>query len=228
MKAALFDLDGTLLDSMDVWTKVDEAFFAARNLEIPADYTRAISGMSFRATAAYTKERFQLPESAEAIAAEWTELAAREYAEHVALKPGSLEFLAGLKARGVRMAVVTALHRGLYEPCLRRNGVLTFFEFCLSTDEAGGASKRDGLLYAMAADRLGVARADCAVFEDVYEGILGAKTLGMRAYCVIDPRSTHNLAEIMSIADGYAEDIRGLGVGDGRSAAPHPAQGLRP
>ena len=89
IRAALFDLDGTLLDSNHVWARVDELFFSARNIPIPADYARAISGMSFFATAAYTKERFSLPESAEEIVREWTEMTTYEYAARVALKPGS-------------------------------------------------------------------------------------------------------------------------------------------
>ncbi len=224
MKAALFDLDGTLLDSNRVWARVDELFFAARGLEIPADYARAISGMSFFSTAAYTKERFALPETADEIVREWTEMTARTYAEHVALKPGSAEFLRALKARGVRLAVVTSLHRALYAPCLARHTLLDLFDLCLSTDEAGGKSKADGHLYRMAADRLGVPYPDCAVFEDVYEGILGAKSIGMRAFCVVDSKYTHHLDEIREIADGVGESV-GVAWRNGdvaRSSAPGP------
>jgi HAD superfamily hydrolase (TIGR01509 family) len=206
IRAALFDLDGTLLDSNHVWARVDELFFADREIELPADYPRAISGMSFLATAAYTRERFKLPETAEEIVREWTEMTAREYAERVPLKPGSAAFLRTLKARGVRLAVVTSLHRALYEPCLARHGILSLFDFCLSTDEAGGGSKKDGHLYRMAAGRLQIPCPQCAVFEDVYEGILGAKSLGMRAFCVVDSKYTHHLDAIQKIADGVGKN----------------------
>ncbi len=217
MRAALFDLDGTLLDSNHVWAHVDELFFAARKIELPADYARAISGMSFLATAAYTRERFALPETAEEIVREWTEMTAREYAGRVALKPGSAAFLRTLKSRGVLLAVVTSLHRALYEPCLARHGILSLFEFCLSTDEAGGGSKKDGHLYRMAADRLQVPYPQCAVFEDVYEGILGAKSLGMRAFCVVDPKYTHHLDAIQKIADGVGGNVREAGENAGEA-----------
>ncbi len=207
MQAALFDLDGTLLDSNYVWARVDAQFFCARNLAFPSDYVRAISGMSFLATAAYTKKRFALPESVEDIVREWTQMTEREYAEHVALKPGSAAFLRQLKSRGVKCAVVTSLHRALYEPCLAHNGILSLFDLCLSTDEAQSTSKKDGLLYRMAADRLETPYPDCAVFEDVYEGILGAKQLGMQAFCVVDPKYTHRLDAIQGIADGIGENV---------------------
>ena len=109
IRAGLFDLDGTLLDSMYVWNHVDACFFARRGLEMPPDYPRSISGMSFVNTARYTKERFDLPEDVEEIMAEWTALAREEYALRVPLKKGALEFLRALRERGVRLCVVTTL-----------------------------------------------------------------------------------------------------------------------
>ena len=212
IKAALFDLDGTLLDSMWVWNRVDELFFERHGIEMPADYPASISGMSYMATAEYTRTRFALSKSAAEIAAEWTRDSAREYAEHVKLKPGSAEFLDKLRARGVRLCVVTASRRELYAPCLARNGILDSFEFVLTIDEAGGGSKLDGRIYRMAAERLGVEPGECMVFEDAREGILGAKRLGMQAYCVIDPHSTHGLDEIKSVADGWCEVITDLNI----------------
>lgn len=207
IKAALFDLDGTLLDSLWVWHRVDEMFFSRRGMAVPEDYGRAISGMGYMATAVYTKERFGFPDSIEEIAAEWTRDSVAEYANNVPLKPGSLEFIRALKEKGVRCCVVTASRRELYEPCLRRNGILDEFEFVLTADEAGGGSKRDGDIYRIAAARMGVSPDECVVFEDVIEGIQGAKKAGMRAYCVLDVLSRSKLSEISAIADGVAERI---------------------
>lgn len=212
IKAALFDLDGTLLDSIWVWSRVDALFFERHGIEMPADYPASISGMSYMATAEYTKARFALSKSAAEIAAEWTRDSVREYAEHVTLKPGSAEFIDMLRARGLRLCVVTASRRELYAPCLERNGILDKFEFVLTTDEAGGGSKQDGHIYRMAAQRLGVEPDECMVFEDTREGILGAKKLGMQAYCVIDPLSTHGLDEIKSVADGWCHVITDLNL----------------
>ena len=205
IRAALFDLDGTLLDSMNVWSDVDRIFFERRGMEIPSDYAKDITGMSFLGAAKYTRDRFCLSESVEEIAAEWTEISREQYAEHVQLKPGSAELLRELRARGVKLCVVTTLVRALYEPCLIRNGVYDFFEFCLSTDEAGTAAKSDGTIYAKAAERLGVAHEHCAVFEDVTDCIIAAKKLGMQAYLVIDPHSTHDIEKAKAMADGWGE-----------------------
>ena len=209
-RAALFDLDGTLLDSAYVWSRVDEIFFERRGMAVPEDYARAISGMGYAATAVYTKERFALPETPEQIAAEWTDIAMHEYAENVPLKDGSREALHRLLSRGVRLCVVTSNHRNLCIPCLERLGILDRFEFLLTTDEAGSATKKDGAIYALAAERLGVKNTDCAVFEDTCEGITGAKLQGMRAYCVVDDKTTHDIDKIKSLADGLSRYITEL------------------
>ena len=203
IKAALFDLDGTLLDSMNVWSDVDVIFFSRRGIEMPEDYPRSISGKSYLGAARYTKERFGLDASVEEIAAEWTEIAREQYAFSVRLKPGAKKLLENLKAQGVRLAAVTTLVRALYEPCLMRNGIYRLFDLCLSTDEAGSSSKSDGRIFAQAAGRLGAEHAACAVFEDVCECIAAAKRLGMQAYLIIDPRSTHDPERAKSMADGW-------------------------
>ena len=209
-KAALFDLDGTLLDSSYVWHRVDEIFFERRGMQVPEDYAKAISGMGYAATARYTKERFDLPESPEEIAGEWTAIAMEEYAMRVPLKPGSREALDELLKSGVRLCVVTSNHRDLCKPCLSRLGILDKFEFLLTTDEAGSATKRDGAIYALAAAKMGVDAEDCAVFEDTCEGITGAKKRGMYAYCVIDAHTTRDIETIRSIANGCSENILDL------------------
>jgi len=206
-KAALFDLDGTLLDSLYVWGRVDEIFFRRRGMQVPDDYAKAISGMGYVATALYTKERFGLLETAGEIADEWTAIAMDEYARNVPLKPGSREALEMLREKGVRMCVVTSNSRSLCEPCLVRLGILDMFEFLLTIDEAGSATKGDGAIYAMAAERLGVKNEECAVFEDTCEGVTGAKLQGMQAYCVYDPLSTHETDTVLRIADGCDADI---------------------
>lgn len=210
IKAAIFDLDGTLFDSIYVWSKVDEVFFARRGMQVPEDYGEAISGMSYTATAVYTKERFGLPESVREIADEWTEIAKDEYANHVELKPGTLNALSNLARQNVRMCVVTSSRRELYEPCLKRNGIEYMFEFVLTADEAGVSSKEDGEIFAQAAARMGVRKEDCGVFDDTKAAIVGAKKQGMKAYCIIDPLSTIDVAEIRKIADSCGDKLTDL------------------
>lgn len=200
--AAIFDLDGTLLDSMYVWTRVDEIYFAQRGMAVPEDYGRALAGLSYRESAQYTMRRFGFPGPWEEIVREWTELAREEYACRVPLKPGARAYLTALKRCGVKLAVATALPEYLYRPCLEHLGVLGLFDALCSTDDTGGRGKGNGEVFLLAAARLGVSPERCAVFEDVMEGVRGAKRAGMRAYCVLDDASRHAHEEMAAIADG--------------------------
>ena len=200
-EAAIFDLDGTLLDSMHVWSRVDEIYFEKRDITVPDDYGPALAGLSYRESAEYTKARFGFPEPWEEIVREWTELAHEEYALRVELKPGAREYLTALRRAGVKLAVATALPEYLYRPCLERLGILELFGALCSTDDTGGRGKGNGEVFLLAARRLGVAPENCAVFEDVLEGVRGAKRAGMRACCVRDAANAHAHGEIESIAD---------------------------
>ena len=193
-RAALFDMDGTLIDSMGVWAHVDEVFFMRRGIPLPEDYARSIAGLSFRQTGEYTKARFQLPESVDDILREWHELCESAYVNDVPLKPHAAEYLKKLRGEGVRLAVATALPERLYRPALLRTGVLSLFDAFASTDEAGD-------VYRLAARRLGVEPAECVVFEDILDGLLGAKAAGMKAVLVRDPAAAGERERALTVCD---------------------------
>lgn len=211
-RAALFDVDGTLLDSLGVWQDIDRRYFAMKGMDVPADYAEQINGLSFLQTAVYTKEHFGFPESPEEIAALWREMCREEYEKHLLIKPGAREYLAGLKARGIKLAVVTTLPKALFGPALTRNGVFDLFDAYATTDE-GGQTKEEGRIYTLAARRLGVANEDCAVFEDIPEGLTGAKKAGMTAVLVYDRHNEKSLAASKRLCDYFLETFEGATYG---------------
>ena len=202
--AALFDMDGTILDSMGVWADVDRHFFEKRGIPVPEDYAHSISGLSFRQTAVYTKERFHLPESVDEILDEWNEMCEKEYVNNVPLKKDAEKYLLSLRKKGVKLAVATALPERLFRPALQRNGVYHLFDAFASTDEAG-ERKSTGKVYLLAADRLRVDPSDCCVFEDITDGIVGAKAAGMKAVLVKDWANEKSVKESRHLADAYLE-----------------------
>lgn len=209
-EAAIFDLDGTLLDSMYVWQHIDEVYFARRGMVAPPDYGRALAGLSYRESAEYTKARFGFPEPWEEIVREWTDMAREEYARHVPLKPYAKEYLSALKSAGVKLAVATALPEYLYRPCLEHLGVLDMFETLCSTDDTGGRGKKNGEVFLLAAERMGVKPMNCTVFEDTLEGLRGAKRAGMAAFCVKDATAKHAHSEIVTFADRMIDSFLDL------------------
>lgn len=200
IKGAIFDLDGTLLDSMWVWDKVDADFLGNRGFEVPPDYQKAIAAMGFTETAEYTIERFRLAEKTEDIIQEWNEMAQREYHESVFIKPCVRELLERLKQDGIRLGVATASYASLFEECLRRNGIYGYFQAFTETSEvARGKGFPD--IYIKAAEKLGCAPEECVVFEDIHQGILAAKEGGFYTVGVYEDKSAYSWADIERDAD---------------------------
>ncbi len=127
-RGAIFDLDGTLVDSMGVWRQIDVDFLGKRGLSVPPDYLDAITPMGFEAAADYTIERFGFPENREEIIREWYDMAIYAYANTVPLKKGAMEYLQMLKEQNIKMAVATASDKQLVIPALTNNGVIDMFD----------------------------------------------------------------------------------------------------
>jgi len=205
-KAAIFDLDGTLFDSMWVWEKIDVDFLGKRGIPVPDDYANEISAKSFRETALYTVSRFGLEEKAEDIMDEWTRMAIEEYSHNIPLKPHAKEYLTFLKKHDIRIGTATTLTRSLCEPALISNGIYDLFdEFAFSEEVSSG--KESPEIYLLAAEKLGVRPRECIAFEDLLPGIRAILAAGMHAYGVYDSYSSAKKKDIQKISDGYIYDF---------------------
>lgn len=206
MKAYIFDLDGTLLDSMHVWEQIDVDFLSGRGIDVPPDYIDVICSKSFPEAAAYTIERFGLPDGVDDLLREWNRMAEHAYGHTVRLKPYAKEFLVTLKERGAKLGIATSLPEALYEPALKNNGIRGLFDVICSTDEVShGKTRPDVFLFA--ARKLGVDPVDCVVFEDIPQAIESAKKAGMTVYGVYDESSSEHWEWIKKIADGVVYDF---------------------
>ncbi len=201
-KGIIFDLDGTLVNSSHVWSKIDEEFMAKRGIELPPNYFKEVSAMNFMQASVYTNERFSLNENPEDIIAEWNEMARHEYAHNIRLKAGAEEFLKRLKQKGVKIALATASSEELYTAVLKSNGVYGLFDYFASTDRV---SRGKGFpdVYELACGGLGLKPSECAVFEDIIEGIRGALLGGFTAVACLDKHYSADWEEMKRTADCY-------------------------
>ena len=128
IEAVLFDLDGTLVDSLWVWHEIDIEYLGRFGLTLPAGLQEDIGGMSFTETALYVKERFQIPDCVEKIKEDWNQMAWEKYTHQVPLKKGVSDFLALCRERGIRLGIATSNSRELVENILKTHGLEGYFD----------------------------------------------------------------------------------------------------
>lgn len=209
IKGAIFDFDGTLADSLHVWSDIDYNFMNKRGLKVPDDYYKAVAPMNLYQAAVYTIELLKLNETPEQVMEEWYDMARDEYANNVLLKPQAKEFVELLRENGVKTALATAGDSEFFIPALKNNGAEGLFDAYALTSEVE-REKGSPDVYDLAAERLGVPPEECAVFEDIAAGIRGAKAGGYIAVGVYDVRSAHDEQEIKTAADLYVRDFSEL------------------
>jgi HAD superfamily hydrolase (TIGR01509 family) len=202
IKAVIFDLDGTLIDSMWVWGKIDEDYFRVRNMDLPEDLKGQIEHLSFDDTAVYFKSNFNIPDTVDEIKKEWLDSAHMEYISNVKLKPGVVEFLSLLKTLNIKIGLATSNTKILLEAGLQANGIYDYFDSITLTDEVS-RGKNFPDVYLLAAQRLGVKPEECIVFEDILPAVKGAKAAGMKVVGVYDDFSKHQREDIINLADRY-------------------------
>lgn len=198
----IFDLDGTLIKSNHVWSKIDKEFLGKRGFEVPKDYYKAVSVMNFDQAAKYTIKAFGLKEDVESIQKEWFDMAVYEYSNVIGLVSGADKFLKKLKDNNVKIALATASTKQLYEPVLKHNGIYDYFDFFASTEQVKrGKGFPD--VYEYACRGLALEPEKCAVFEDIIEGIRGAKAGNFTAVACLNDHYGTDFDLIKKESDFY-------------------------
>ena len=204
-KAVIFDLDGTLVDSMWMWKAIDIEYLGRYGFDLPPTLQKDIEGMSFSETAVYFKETFQIPESLDEIKVTWNQMAYDKYTKEVSLKKGAMEFLVHCKVNDIKIGIATSNSRELVEATLEALGIRDYFGCVMtSCDVAKGKPAPD--VYLETAKILGVEPSKCLVFEDIEMGILAGKNAGMEVCAVEDEFSMNQTETKKKLADYYIKD----------------------
>lgn len=208
-KYAIFDLDGTLVDSMGWWKGLAEEFLRSQGVEaIPDSLLSQIKTMTIPESADLFIHTFGIPGTASSVAGEMNALMERHYREDISLKPGVKACLKGLRENGVRMCVASATSSELMEACLKRLGTADYFEDVLSCEDVGAGKTRPDI-YLEAAGRMGAVPKDTAVYEDALYAVKTAKQAGFYVVGVYDEESCRTEKEknnLKTLADEFIEN----------------------
>lgn len=202
IEAVIFDLDGSMVDSMWIWRSVDIEYLGKFGIPLPENLQACIEGMSFSETAAYFKERFSLPDDPDTIKAAWNRMAEDKYAHEVPVKEGVRELLDYCMKHGIKAGIATSNSRHLVENVIRAHQMEACFD-CIMTACEVEKGKPAPDIYLAVARELAVAPENCLVFEDIIPGIQAGKAAGMKVCAVYDEYSKHQDREKRELADYY-------------------------
>lgn len=206
-KYAIFDLDGTLLDSMYLWRNLASNYLLQIGIIPPENLNELIDHMSMEEASEYLQKAFNIKLSTDEIIIGVKKLIENKYKYDLKLKPYVKEYLQKLKEEQVTMCVATASSLKLAKAALERNDVIKYFSFVLSCDELGvGKNKPD--IYYDAAKKLGALPTEIAVYEDAQFALITAKEAGFYTIGVYDKYFKDKRKDIESISHLYIESFK--------------------
>lgn len=206
---AVFDLDGTLLDSMYSWENVSYDYIKSKGLVPEKNLHQTLLRMSLYQSACYVKEKYKITDNIERIMSDINKIVEGYYFYKVKPKEGVLEFLQSLRAKSVKMYVATATDRYLVEAALKRNNMQGFFEKILTCTEVGhGKDEPD--IFLKASEEMSVTPEKIMVFEDASHAAATAKKAGFLV-CGIYDKSENNQTKIINNSDIYIKSFKEIG-----------------
>lgn len=210
LKGVIFDLDGTLLDSMGVWYEVDRIFLTRHGVKPPEGISEIVKKMTIDEASNYFIEQFSLPMTSKEVANEIESIVTEKYEHELPLKPYVKEVLDKLDEKGIPYGVATATYPTLAVKALERLGVLSKLKF-LITEKDAGSGKTSPDIYYMSAKKLGLGKRQIVVVEDTLHSIQTASKAGFFTVGVYDKLvKPEDWKEIQATATITMKDLRNL------------------
>ena len=208
IRGAIFDVDGTLLDSMFIWDTIGETYLRSIGYQPKENLNETFKNMSLHQAARYYQTEYGVTQSIDEIMDGVNAMLERYYRFEVPLKPGVAELLERLRQDGVRLCIATVTDRHLVEAALDRCGVLSCFGEIFTCNEVGhGKDEPD--IFEEALRFLGTRREETLVFDDALYAVRTAKEAGFPVAAVYDSHE-RSQAEVRARSDLYLEDLTQL------------------
>ena len=205
----IFDLDGTLVDSMPTGVGIVLGFLDEKEIAYPDDIVTTLTPLGYKGSAKYIADHLTGGYQVEQIYEYFKAETLRAYGETIPLKAHVKETLEALKAKGYRLNVLTASPQLLTDVCMKRLQIYDLFENIWSID-AFGTTKADEGIYLEVARRLGVKPSQCIMADDNLNVLKTAKRVGMGTVGVYDDSSKDVMEEMCQVADKYVVDFSEL------------------
>ena len=203
LQSAIFDMDGTLLDSMHIWDNLGSNMLRRMGYEPEPDMQKKVMVMTLRESAEYCKNTYNMPQTVEEIMDLTLAEVEEFYTTEVQARPGVKKVLSLLKMDGVWMYVATNTERRLAEAALKHAGIRDYFRGILTCGEVGVGKKDSAEIYERCLTRLQSNKKDTVVFEDAVHAIRTAKKAGFRVCGIYDPSAEADQEEIKELSDYY-------------------------
>ena len=207
----IFDMDGTLLDSMPMWENLAPDYFQRHGVAYTEDVLSEIAATSLRQAADILAVKYFPTYQPEDMFNEWEAYLQEQYAHKVQLKPGVQEFLEGLQKLGKKMCIATMTDRQHAELAVKAHGIAQYFSFIKTVGEVG-KTKSFPDIYLQAAAELGVAPEQCLVFEDSCPACITARSAGFMVCGVADTNWSCNEAEMRVICNAFINNFNELKI----------------
>lgn len=209
IKGAIFDVDGTLLDTMPVWTHAGVRYLKSLGIEAEAGLSEKLFKMTADMAATYMKEQYGLTQSEEEICKGILRMVEDFYFHEADFKPGALELMEDLKAAGIPMTVATSTNQYCIVAAFDRLGYTDYFDAILTCPELETHKSEPDIFFA-ATNAMGTKPEETWVFEDGLYAVKTAKTAGFRTVGIFDEVSKADQPELEALSDIYVESLEGF------------------
>ncbi len=208
-KYIIFDLDGTLIDSMPVWRNTGRRYLETHCIPVPENLMSVLKKQTLPQTAEFFRTELGATQSVEEICDEVISYVAEQYANHIPLKENVKAYLESEQKKGTKMCILTASEASYIHLALERLEILSYFDFVTTCTDMG-MGKENPEVFRLTMEKLGGNLENTIVFEDAYYAMKSAKALGLQVYAIADESAQRETEKIQAIADRYIYNYKEL------------------